>query len=62
MDIQTLSELFLTALGHRKPDCLLHKVGGAYVPISSEELGSRVRRAGAGAARAGRRRAATAWR
>jgi long-chain acyl-CoA synthetase len=43
MDIQTLSELFLVALGHRKPDCLLHKVGGAYLPISSEELGSLVR-------------------
>src|SRR5687767_13248291 len=43
MDIHTLSELFLVALGHRKPDCLQHKVGGRYVSISSEELGSRVR-------------------
>ena len=43
MEIHTLSELFLVALGHRKPDFLHHKVGGQYVSISSEELGAQVR-------------------
>src|SRR5688500_9357624 len=44
MAITTLSELFLEALRHDKPDCLLHKVGGQYVPVSTAELGRRVRR------------------
>lgn len=36
--IRTLSELFLRASGFDKPDCLLHKVDGHYVPISTREL------------------------
>ena len=44
MSIQTLTELFLVAVGHDKPDCLLHKVDGRYQPISSAELANRVRR------------------
>lgn len=38
MSIKTLSELFLVAAGYNKPDCLLHKVDGKYVPISTAEL------------------------
>jgi len=41
---QTLAELFLIAAKHDKPDSLLHKVGGRYVPMSTEELVDRVRR------------------
>ncbi len=44
MSIQTLTELFLVAVGHDKPDCLLHKVDGRYQPVSSAELADRVRR------------------
>jgi long-chain acyl-CoA synthetase len=44
MSIQTLSELFLVVASRQKPDCLLHKVGGQYQPISSAELVDRVRR------------------
>jgi long-chain acyl-CoA synthetase len=44
MSIQTLAELFLVAAGHDKPECLLHKVAGAYRPISTAELVSRVQR------------------
>ncbi len=44
MSIQTLGELFLVAEGHDKPECLLHKVEGRYVPISTAELAERVRR------------------
>ncbi|MFQ5948986.1 MAG: AMP-dependent synthetase/ligase, partial [Acidimicrobiia bacterium] len=47
MSIQTLTELFLVVVGHDKPDCLLHKVDGRYRPISSAELGDRVRRTAA---------------
>jgi long-chain acyl-CoA synthetase len=44
MAVQTLTELFLVAAGYRKPDCLLHKVGGEFVPISTAELVDRVQR------------------
>ena len=44
MSIQTLSELFLVVAGRQKADCLLHKSGGTYQPISSAELVDRVRR------------------
>ena len=44
MSIRTLTELFLVAAGHDKPDCLLHKVNGRYVPISTAELVGRVQR------------------
>jgi long-chain acyl-CoA synthetase len=46
MSIETLADLFLVAAGYHKPDCLLHKVGGAYAPISTAELVDRVRRLG----------------
>jgi len=44
MSIETLSDLFLLAAGYHKPDCLLHKVGGEYVPIATAEMVDRVRR------------------
>lgn len=44
MAVTTLAELFLHAAGHRKPDALLHKVGGTFQPISTVELVDRVRR------------------
>ena len=44
MAVTTLAELFLHAAGHRKSDALLHKVGGAFQPISTVELVDRVRR------------------
>ncbi len=44
MSIKTLSELFLVVAGRQKADCLLHKSGGQYQPISSAELVDRVRR------------------
>jgi long-chain acyl-CoA synthetase len=44
MSIRTLSELFEAALRHDKPDCLQHKVDGRYVPISTREFATRVRR------------------
>lgn len=44
MAVTTLAELFLHAAGHRKPDALLHKVGGTFQPISTAELVDRVRR------------------
>ncbi len=44
MSIKTLSELFLVVAGRQKADCLLHKTGGAFQPISSAELVDRVRR------------------
>jgi len=44
MSISTLTELFFKAASHNKPDCLLHKMGGAYHPISTAELVDRVRR------------------
>jgi long-chain acyl-CoA synthetase len=44
MSVTTLSELFLKVANDQKPDCLLHKVGGAYQPIATAELVDRVRR------------------
>ena len=44
MSVRTLTELFLIAAGHGKPDCLMHKVGGTYVPVSTAELVDRVQR------------------
>ncbi|MDQ2939821.1 MAG: AMP-binding protein, partial [Actinomycetota bacterium] len=44
MSIRTLTELFLIAAGHGKPDCLLHKVGGTFQPISTAEVVDRVQR------------------
>src|SRR5436305_3378884 len=44
MPINTLTELFFKAASHNKPDCLLHKVGGTYHPVSTAELVDRVRR------------------
>ncbi len=44
MSIRTLSELFLKAAGYNKPECLLHKAGGRYEPVSTAELVDRVRR------------------
>jgi long-chain acyl-CoA synthetase len=50
MSIKTLAELFLKAAGYGKPDCLLHKVGGTYQPVSTAELVDRVRRVARGLA------------
>src|ERR1700728_2264433 len=44
MSVTTLAELFLKAATYGRPDCLLHKVGGRYQPMSTAELGDRVRR------------------
>ncbi len=44
MAVATLTELFLIAAGHGKPDCLLHKVDGQFRPISTAELVGRVQR------------------
>jgi long-chain acyl-CoA synthetase len=44
MSITTLAELFLRVAGQSKPDCLLHKVGGTFQPVSTAELVDRVRR------------------
>ena len=44
MAVRTLTELFFVASGYDKPDCLLHKVGGEYKPISTRELVDRVQR------------------
>ena len=44
MAITTLSELFFKAASYNKPDCLLHKVGGTYQPVSTADLVDRVRR------------------
>jgi long-chain acyl-CoA synthetase len=44
MAVRTLTELFFVAAGYDKPDCLLHKVSGKYVPISTGELVDRVQR------------------
>jgi long-chain acyl-CoA synthetase len=43
MSIQTLNDLFLAAAAHDKPDCLLHKVDGNYVPISTRQFVDTVR-------------------
>ncbi len=48
MSIKTLAELFLKAASYGKPDCLLHKVGGTYQPVSTAEVVDRVRRVAQG--------------
>lgn len=48
MSIETLAELFLKAAAYGKPDCMLHKVGGTYQPVSTAELVDRVRRVARG--------------
>jgi len=44
MSIETLADLFLLTAGFDKPDCLLQKVEGKWLPISTAELGGRVQR------------------
>jgi long-chain acyl-CoA synthetase len=44
MAVRTLTEVFFAAAGHDKPDCLLHKVGGEFRPISTSEVVDRVQR------------------
>lgn len=44
MPLTTLTELFLQAATNGMPDCMLHKVGGSYQPVSTAELVERVRR------------------
>jgi long-chain acyl-CoA synthetase len=44
MAVTTLTELFLKIATYGKPDCMLHKVGGSYQPVSTAELVDRVRR------------------
>ena len=43
MAIRTLSELFLVAAGYQREACLMHKVGGRYVAVSTAELVLEVR-------------------
>lgn len=43
MAIRTLSELFLVVAGFDKEACLMHKVGGRYVAVSTQELVRQVR-------------------
>jgi long-chain acyl-CoA synthetase len=44
MAVTTLTELLLKIATYGKPDCMLHKVGGSYQPVSTAELVDRVRR------------------
>jgi long-chain acyl-CoA synthetase len=44
MGIATINDIFLTAAGHDKTECLMHKVDGRYVSIPTEELVENVRR------------------
>jgi long-chain acyl-CoA synthetase len=44
MAVTTLTELFLKIATYGKADCMLHKVGGSYQPVSTAELVDRVRR------------------
>jgi len=53
MTIRTLAELFETVVRHDRPECLLHKVGGRYVPISTRDFAARVRRLAKALERAG---------
>jgi long-chain acyl-CoA synthetase len=55
--IETISQLYLnTVKTYVKPDLLLHKVGGAYVPISTAEFDAGVRATALGLASLGCRR------
>ena len=47
MAIRTLNDIFLTAAGHGKTACLMHKVDGRYVSISTAELVEAVHRTAA---------------
>jgi long-chain acyl-CoA synthetase len=44
MAVTTLTELFLKVATYGRADCLLHKVGGSYQPLSTAEIVDRVRR------------------
>lgn len=44
MPLETLSDLFLIAASHDKPDCLLTKKDGTFQPISTAEVVSSVQR------------------
>ena len=43
MSIRTLADLFQVVAGHDKPACLMHKVDGRYVSISTAEFATGVR-------------------
>ena len=47
MSITTLTEMFLAGLEHDKPDCFLYKKDGQYLPLSTAEFYSNVRRVAA---------------
>jgi long-chain acyl-CoA synthetase len=52
--VETISQLFLNIIrAYPKPDILLYKDKGKYVPISTEDFGSRVRRFSSGLASLG---------
>ncbi|MDY7092521.1 MAG: long-chain fatty acid--CoA ligase [Acidobacteriota bacterium] len=44
MPLETLSDLFFTAADHDKTECLLHKVDGQFVPLSTAEVVDKVQR------------------
>jgi long-chain acyl-CoA synthetase len=44
MSLRTLADLFQLAVQHTKTECLLHKVDGDWVSLSSTDLADRVRR------------------
>jgi long-chain acyl-CoA synthetase len=44
MSLTTLTDLFLQTATYGLPNCMLHKVGGTYQPVSTAELVDRVRR------------------
>jgi long-chain acyl-CoA synthetase len=47
MPITTVTEMFLEGIRHDKPDCFLHKVDGAWRPVSSRDFHVTVRRVAA---------------
>ena len=56
MSIRTLAELFQVVAGHDKPACLMHKVDGRYVSISTAEFVDGVRHLAKALVEAGVRR------
>ena len=38
MSLTTLTDLFLQTATYGLPNCMLHKVGGTYQPVSTAEL------------------------
>jgi long-chain acyl-CoA synthetase len=44
MAIETLCDIFLATAGHGKSDCLLHKVDGKWLPVSTDEFVDGIRR------------------